>query len=78
MKHCNPTGSGFFELHLHPKGPFVRIDLERGTVTTAFKDWFSWHWDTEQRQVSDDLIHFIEPDGRIVGTLSMAGGVHHA
>ena len=76
MNHNKPTGE-FFDLCLQPKGLQVRIDLQQGVITTAFKDWHSWHWDTEQKQVADNLIHFVEPDGRIVGTRSVAGEGGH-
>jgi len=76
MNHCKPAG-GFFELCLPPGGLFVRIDLQQGTVTTVFKDWHSWHWDTGQKRVADNLVHFIEPDGQIVGILCFEGGARH-
>jgi len=74
MNHHKPTDE-LFELCLQPDGLLVRIDLQQGTLTTAFKDWFSWHWDTQQVAVADKLIHFIEPDGALVGIKAFSSEV---
>ena len=60
----------FLELSVPVAGHYVRIDLHEGTVTTAFRPWFSWHPDTRQQRISDQLVHFVEPDGRLVGVRS--------
>lgn len=59
--------SEFIELRLNTKGCHVRISLGEGAMTTTFKDWFSWHVDTEQRQLAHNIIHFVEPNGEVVG-----------
>ncbi len=45
----------------------IRQDLLNYSVTIGFKDFSSWHPDTEQVQISKKVIHFIQPDGEWVG-----------
>lgn len=76
MNDSNISGE-FFELCLTPGGHHVRIDLCKGVVTTSFLDWFSWHMDTREIQMSERLSHFVQPNGRIVGTRSTTGEGGH-
>ena len=76
--HHHKSTDALSELCLQPHGLLARIDLQQGTLTTAFKDWFSWHWDTEQVAVAHNLIHFIEPDGTLVGIKAFPSEVQHA
>ena len=45
----------------------TRHDLLNHSITIGFKEWMSWDVDTDQIQISETLIHFVEPDERIVG-----------
>ena len=45
----------------------TRQDLENYSITIGIKDFESWHLDTEQVQISNTVIHFIQPDGELVG-----------
>ena len=65
------------ELWLDSEGHYVRIDLRQNSVTTAFKPRFSWHVDTLEERISHNLVHFVEPGGRIVGTKTFVGGYSH-
>ena len=76
--HHHKSTDALSELCLQPHGLLARIDLQQGTLTTAFKDWFSWHWDTQQVAVADNLIHFIEPDGALVGIKAFPSEVQNA
>ena len=74
MSHYSSPGQ-FLELCIDPGELFVRVDLRQKSITTGFKDWFSWHVDTVQQQTAQNTIHFIEPGGRIVGIKSFSLGV---
>mgnify|MGYP001546118283 FL=1 len=65
----------FLELCIDPGRLFVRVDLRHKSITTGFKDWFSWHVDTVQQQIAQNIIHFIEPGGQVVGIKSFSLGV---
>ncbi|MCU7960773.1 MAG: hypothetical protein KZQ58_12430 [gamma proteobacterium symbiont of Bathyaustriella thionipta] len=69
--------SSFFELCLNPHGHHIRIDLHRGIVTSLFIDSLAWHVDTREQQISEQLSHFVQPDGRIVGTRTVTDGDRH-
>ena len=45
----------------------IRQDLINHSVTIGIKDWSLWDLDTEQIQFSKSIIHFIQPDGELVG-----------
>ncbi|GAA0406237.1 hypothetical protein GCM10009133_13600 [Cocleimonas flava] len=45
----------------------MRQDLINHSVTIGLKDWSLWDLDTEQVQFSKSIIHFIQPDGELVG-----------
>lgn len=45
----------------------IRQDLINHAVTIGIKDWSLWDLDTEQIQFSKSIIHFIQPDGELVG-----------
>ncbi len=72
MSHHSSAGQ-FMELCVDPDGLFVRIDLKGKSITTGFKDWFSWHVDTAQVEVTSRVYHFVEPDGNLVGIKTCAG-----
>ena len=45
----------------------MRQDLINHSVTIGLRDYTDWHLDTEQVQISSSIIHFIQPDGELVG-----------
>ena len=45
----------------------IRQDLTNHSVSIYFKHWNLWHVDTSQVEISKNVIHFVEPDGEIVG-----------
>ncbi len=45
----------------------TRHDLVNHSITIGFKKWMDWDVDTDQIQISETLIHFVESDGQIVG-----------
>ena len=45
----------------------IRQDLINHAVTIGIKDWSLWDIDTQQIQFSESIIHFIQPDGELVG-----------
>ncbi len=45
----------------------IRQDLLNFAVTIGIKDFSFWDLDTEQIQISETVIHFIQPDGELVG-----------
>ena len=45
----------------------IRQDLINHSVTIGFKNFTDWDLDTEQIQFSKSIIHFIQPDGELVG-----------
>lgn len=51
----------------------VRQDLTNHSVTVAFKPWHLWDWDTEQIQMTNLLLHFVEPDGTVAGIKVLGG-----
>ena len=71
MNNLSSAGQ-FLELWLDSNGHFVRIDLHCKSVTIAFTDWSNWHVDTAQVEVASGVIHFVEPDGRLVGIKNCA------
>jgi hypothetical protein len=59
-----------------------RSNLDENSITVGLKDFRAWNLDTLQFQISDTLIHFIEPDGKLVGIRICAcqctqSGSHH-
>jgi hypothetical protein len=76
MNHDKPSG-GFLELRLGPKGPHVRHDLSQAAVTILFRDAEAWSLDARQHRVADNLIHFLAPDGQLLGIKCFAGGRGH-
>jgi len=73
MNQCRQSG-GFLELRLGPEGHRVRHDLSQGTVTILFRDVQAWNLETRQCWVADNLIHFVAPDGQLLGIKSFSGG----
>ncbi len=45
----------------------IRQDLDNHSVTIGLKDFLTWDVDTEQVLISKTIIHFIQPDGELVG-----------
>ena len=45
----------------------IRQDLINYSITIGFKDFTDWHLDTIEVQISPTIIHFVEPDGELVG-----------
>ncbi len=41
----------------------IRFDLINRSVSVYFKHWTLWDVDTAQVEISDSLIHFVEPIG---------------
>ena len=53
----------------------IRFDLINRSVSVYFNDWTLWEVSTQQVQISESLIHFIEPDsGAIVGVKAISDG----
>ena len=52
----------------------IRYDIENKCMTIGLKEFQQWHPDTEQVQISDSLIHFIEPGSAIVGVKVFSAG----
>ena len=52
----------------------IRQCLSTHSVTIYFKDWNLWHDSTQQVEISDSLIHFIEPGSAIVGVKIFSDG----
>ena len=45
----------------------IRFDLINRSVSVDFKDVNLWSVDTSQIEITENLIHFVEPDSVIVG-----------
>ena len=52
----------------------IRFDLINKSVSVYFKDWTLWAVDTSQVEITEFLIHFIQPDGEIVGIKCFSAG----
>ena len=52
----------------------IRYDIENKCMTIGLKDFALWHIDTEQVQISKDVIHFIQPDNTLVGVKTFSDG----
>ena len=69
------TTCQFVETWLGSNGQYIRINLERKSITIGFSEWFSWHVDTAQMEVTKGVYYFVEPDGNVVGIITMLGYV---
>ena len=83
VSHTSPSQSGegkplaktrssslnrvFSDMYVTTGALNVRFDFEQQWLTVAFLPWFDWHIDSVQAELAPGLVHFIEPDGRIVG-----------
>ena len=45
----------------------LRQDLINYSITVGIKDFDEWDLDTEQVQISKTIIHFVQPNGELVG-----------
>jgi hypothetical protein len=55
------------ELSGHLGNLSIRSSLEDFSIIVGMKGWNTWHLDTQQKFIAPNLIHFLEPDGTIVG-----------
>ena len=53
---------------------FVRHDLIHNSVSVYFKHWNLWDVDTSQVELSENVIHFIQPNEEIVGIKVFSNG----
>ena len=44
-----------------------RSNLDETSITIGFHEFFKWHPDTVEVQISPELIHFISPNNTLVG-----------
>ena len=52
----------------------IRFDLINRSVCVYFKDVNLWDVDTSQIEITESVIHFIEPDSVIVGVKVFSNG----
>ena len=45
----------------------VRCDFDRKSVTIGLREFFEWHVDTIESHIAPQILHFVEPDGTLVG-----------
>jgi len=55
------------ELDTSMGGLRSRTNLDDHSISIYLRNWSDWHWDTEQVSISPQVIHFVEPNGNIVG-----------
>ncbi len=53
----------------------LRQSLNEHAITIYLKHWLCWDVDTREVQVSEQLIHFVEPNGEIVGLKVFNSGI---
>jgi hypothetical protein len=51
---------------------YVRHDLVSQSVTIYLKPWVQWDLNTQEVNITTSIIHFVEPDGDLVGIKSFA------
>ncbi len=64
MNNLLPT---FPEISIDLANLHIRTDLINRSVSIYFNDVNFWDVDTSQVQISESLIHFIEPESAIFG-----------
>ena len=52
----------------------IRFDLVNRSVSVYFKDWNLWDVSTQEVEITDSLIHFLEPGSAIVGIKLFSNG----
>ena len=52
----------------------IRFDLINRSVSVYLKDWSLWDVDTSQIEISENIIHFTQPDSAIVGVKIFSDG----
>ena len=55
------------EIEMTLGGILVRVDLDQNSLTIGLKPWLEWDVNTEQVRIDTGVIHFIQPDNRIIG-----------
>jgi len=70
IAHSPELIQDFGSLHL-------RQDLINQCITIGIKEFNDWDIDTKEVEISKTVIHFIEPDGELVGVKIFSGGANN-